>query len=124
MAVTGRGRTAQPVQVGFDVDWNHTPMPGLRFVQLTPPGSACSIAFGTGLGIGMEPGSLQAIQVVVPDADEARRQLLDHGVAASEVDEHAWGRFVTFKDPDGNGWTLQQLPKRGSRHGLRAGCRG
>jgi uncharacterized glyoxalase superfamily protein PhnB len=60
----------------------------------------------------MEPGSLQAIQVVVPDADEARRQLLDHGVAASEVDEQAWGRFVTFKDPDGNGWTLQQLPKR------------
>ena len=99
-------------QVGFHADWDHTPMPGLRFVQLTPPGSACSIAFGTGLGIRMEPGSLQAIQVVVPDADEARRHLLDHAVAASEVDEQAWGRFVTFRDPDGNGWTLQQLPKR------------
>ncbi len=99
-------------QVGFHDDFDQTPFEGLRFVQLTPPGSACSIAFGTGLNIDMEPGSLQAIMAVVPDADEARAHLLANGVEASEVDEQAWGRFVRFKDPDGNGWTLQQLPKR------------
>lgn len=99
-------------QIGFHADFDQRVNEELRFVQLTPPGSACSIAFGTGLGIRMEPGSQKAIQVVVPDADEARRHLLDNGVAASEVDEQAWGRFVGFSDPDGNEWTLQQLPQR------------
>src|SRR5437868_15412719 len=97
-------------QVGFHADWDHTPMPGLRFVQMTPPGSACSIAFGTGLGIDLEPGRQNTIQVVVPDADQALAQLRDAGVEADGVDEQAWGRFVTFRDPDGNRWTLQPLP--------------
>ena len=99
-------------QVGFHADFDQQVTEELRFVQLTPPGSACSIAFGTGLGIQMEPGSLKAIQVVIPDADEARNHLVANGIDASEVDEQAWGRFVRFADPDGNEWTLQQLPQR------------
>jgi catechol 2,3-dioxygenase-like lactoylglutathione lyase family enzyme len=100
---------------GFHADWDHQVDESLRFVQLTPPGSACSIAFGTGFGTeytSMAPGSLQAIQVVVGDADAARQQLLANGVQASEVDDQPWGRFVRFTDPDGNGWTLQQLVPR------------
>jgi uncharacterized glyoxalase superfamily protein PhnB len=81
-------------------------------VQMTPPGSACSIAFGTGLGVRLEPGMQDTIQVVVPDADEALAHLRSLGVEASGVDEQGWGRFVTFDDPDGNSWTLQQLPPR------------
>ena len=99
-------------QVGFHADFDQRVSDELRFVQLTPPGSACSIAFGTGLGIRMEPGSQKGIQVVVPDADAARQHLVDHGVDASEVDEQAWGRFVRFADPDGNEWALQELPPR------------
>lgn len=99
-------------QVGFALDVDAEVNPQLRFVQLTPPGSACSIVIGTGI-TDMAPGSQRGIQVVVPDADAAREQLLAHGVEASEVDEQAWGRFVFFADPDGNGWALQQLPKRG-----------
>ncbi len=98
-------------QVGFHADFDQQVNEELRFVQLTPPGSACSIAFGTGIS-DMEPGSQRGIQVVVPDADEARQHLIDHGVTASEVDEQPWGRFVFFADPDGNAWTLQQLPPR------------
>jgi catechol 2,3-dioxygenase-like lactoylglutathione lyase family enzyme len=79
---------------------------------MTPPGSACSIAFGTGLGLTLAPGQQDTIQVVVPDADEALAHLRDLGVDADGVDEQAWGRFVTFADPDGNSWTLQQLPSR------------
>lgn len=99
-------------KVGFTLDHDQTPFEGLRFVQLTPPGSACSIAFGTGLGVQLEPGQQNTIQVVVPDAAEARAHLLANGVEASEVDPQAWGSFVTFADPDGNTWTLQELPKR------------
>jgi catechol 2,3-dioxygenase-like lactoylglutathione lyase family enzyme len=98
-------------QVGFHVDHDHRVNEQLRFVQLTPPGSACSIAFGEGI-TKMAPGSQQGIQVVVPDAAAARQHLLDHGVAASDVDAQAWGSFVTFQDPDGNGWVLQELPRR------------
>jgi catechol 2,3-dioxygenase-like lactoylglutathione lyase family enzyme len=98
-------------QVGFNADHDHTVRPGLRFVQLTPPGSACSIALGEGL-TGMEPGSQKGLQVVVPDAAAARGELLGRGVAASEVDVQEWGSFVTFADPDGNTWTLQQMPAR------------
>lgn len=98
-------------QVGFHDDFDQQVDEKIRFVQLTPPGSACSIAFGTGIS-DMEPGSQRGIQVVVPDADAARQHLLDNGVTASEVDEQAWGRFVYFADPDGNAWALQQLPPR------------
>ncbi|WP_243230770.1 VOC family protein [Microbacterium sp. CIAB417] len=98
------------VRIGFNADHDQTPYEGLRFVQMTPPGSACSIAFGTGLGEGMEPGQQNSIQVVVPDADAALAQLREVGVEAQGVDEQAWGRFVTFDDPDGNTWTLQELP--------------
>jgi uncharacterized glyoxalase superfamily protein PhnB len=78
-------------------------------VQVTPPGSACSIAFGRGLSE-MEPGSLRALQVVVADADEALADLQQRGVEARGVEDLAWGRFVHFSDPDGNTWTVQQLP--------------
>jgi len=102
-------------QVGFHADYDQRVSEELRFVQLTPPGSACSIAFGTGLGVGMAPGSLRNLQVVVEDVAAARAQLIEHGVAASEVDVQAWGSFVTFADPDGNTWALQQLPARPAR---------
>ena len=97
-------------QVGFVADHDHRVHEGLRFVQLTPPGSACSVVLGTGI-TEMEPGSQRGVQMVVSDVGEARRQLLDRGVAASEVDVQPWGSFVTFSDPDGNTWALQQLPE-------------
>ena len=95
--------------VGFNADQDHTVSEDLRFVQMTPPGSGCSIAFGKGL-TKLEPGCLDNLQMVVADADAARAQLLERGVEASEVDEQPWGRFVYFADPDGNRWALQQLP--------------
>lgn len=98
--------------IGFHADHDAIPYPGVRFVQLTPPGSACSIAIGEGIGGTLTPGSLDVIQVVVPDADAALAQLREAGVEAHGVDEQDWGRFVTFADPDGNSWTLQQLPTR------------
>ena len=100
------------VKIGFHADHDQVPFEGLRFVQMTPPGSACSIAFGTGLGARMQPGQQDSIQVVVPDADEALAHLRSVGVEANGVDDQAWGRFVTFDDPDGNSWTLQELPAR------------
>jgi uncharacterized glyoxalase superfamily protein PhnB len=81
----------------------------MRFVQLTPPGSACSIAIGTGLGKLPPPGSAQGLQIVVPDVAAARAALVARGVDASEVQEFPWGKFVFFTDPDGNGWALQQI---------------
>lgn len=98
-------------QVGFHADHDHRVNDELRFVQLTPPGSACSIAFGTGL-IEMAPGSQKGVQIVVPDADAAHAHLIAHGVDASDVTDQAWGRFVYFADPDGNSWSLQELPQR------------
>ncbi|HEU0183332.1 glyoxalase superfamily protein [Agromyces sp. NPDC004153] len=97
-------------KVGFNLDHDQRVSDDLRFVQLTPPGSACSIAIGQGLGATLAPGSLDVIQVVIDDADAALEQLRAKGVDAEGVDEQAWGRFVTFRDPDGNRWTLQQLP--------------
>ena len=97
-------------KVGFNLDHDQRVSDELRFVQLTPPGSACSIAFGEGLGATLAPGSLDVIQVVIDDADAALEQLREQGIDAEGVDEQAWGRFVTFRDPDGNRWTLQQLP--------------
>ena len=95
-------------QVGFNADHDHVVNEDLRFVQLTPPGSACSIAIGKGV-TKAKPGSVEGLQIVVSDADEARRQLLERGVDASEVQDYPWGRFVFFSDPDGNGWALQQI---------------
>jgi len=97
-------------QCGFNADHDQRVSDTLRFVQVTPPGSACSIAFGEGLGGTIEPGKLDVIQAVIPDANAALAQLRAAGVDAQGVDEQAWGRFVTFSDPDGNRWTLQQLP--------------
>ena len=96
-------------QVGFVADYDHTVSDDVRFVQLTPPGSACSIAIGKGL-TQLEPGSLDNLQMVVPDADAVRAELAERGIEVSDVDELQWGRFVFFADPDGNGWALQQLP--------------
>lgn len=96
--------------VGFALDHDHTVSEEIRFVQMTPPGSACSIAFGIGV-TGMEPGSLDNLQMVIADADATRADLLARGVETSEVDEQPWGRFVYFSDPDGNRWALQQLPR-------------
>jgi catechol 2,3-dioxygenase-like lactoylglutathione lyase family enzyme len=96
-------------QVGFNADHDYQVNEAIRFVQLTPPGSACSIVIGLGI-TDMPPGSQRGVQMVVADAAAAREQLLSRGVAASEVDVQPWGSFVTFSDPDGNHWALQQLP--------------
>lgn len=98
--------------IGFNLDHDHAISDDIRFIQMTPPGSACSIAFGKGI-TEMAPGSLDNMQVVVPDADEARRHLTERGVEAGEVQEFPWGRFVFFSDPDGNGWALQQIVPQG-----------
>jgi predicted enzyme related to lactoylglutathione lyase len=95
-------------QVGFLVEHDHKVNEELRFVQLTPPGSACSIALTTGAHQ-MGPGSVSGLQLVVEDAEAARAELLERGVEASEVQEFPWGRFVFFADPDGNGWAVQEL---------------
>jgi len=95
-------------QVGFHLDYDHHVSDQLRFVQITPPGSACSIAFGTGIST-KEPGSVDGLQIVVSDVTAARAELIGRGVEASEVQDFPWGRFVFFKDPDGNGWALQQM---------------
>jgi catechol 2,3-dioxygenase-like lactoylglutathione lyase family enzyme len=98
-------------QVGFNADHDYQVNPELRFVQLTPPGSACSIVMGEGI-TEMTPGSQRGVQMVVSDVTAARASLLGNGVAASEIDVQPWGSFVTFADPDGNTWSLQQLPVR------------
>jgi predicted enzyme related to lactoylglutathione lyase len=103
-----RAKDFYVTQVGFNADHDHRVNDNLRFVQLTPPGSACSILLDHGM-TSMKPGSLQGIQVVIADAEAAREQLLANGVEASEVEEYPWGRFVYFSDPDGNRWALQQI---------------
>ncbi len=97
-------------QVGFIADHDHVVSEDVRFVQLTPPGSACSIAFGKGIS-NMEPGALQGVMCVVADVEAARKELAGRGVNVSDVDEQAWGKFVYFADPDGNGWAFQELPE-------------
>jgi predicted enzyme related to lactoylglutathione lyase len=106
-----RAKAFYSEQVGFNVDHDHQVNEELRFVQLTPPGSACSIAIGTGLG-DTPPGSSAGLQLVVSDIEAAHAQLLDGGVEASDVQDFPWGRFVFFSDPDGNRWSVQQLPPR------------
>ena len=98
-------------QAGFNADHDHRVTDELRFVQLTPPGSACSIALGTGITTSA-PGSAQ-VQIVVDDVHAARDQLAGRGVEVSDVQEFPWGSFVFYADPDGNQWAIQQLPPRG-----------
>lgn len=99
-------------RVGFVCDHDHVVGPELRFVQLTPPGSACSVVLGVGI-TDMEPGSQRGLQMVVADAEAARAELAGRGVDVTEVDVQPWGSFVRFGDPDGNAWALQQLPAWG-----------
>jgi catechol 2,3-dioxygenase-like lactoylglutathione lyase family enzyme len=98
-------------QVGFHVDHDHTVSADIRFVQLTPTGSACSIAIGRGI-TAAAPGSVEGLQMVVSDIEAAHAHLAGNGVAVSDVQDFAWGRFVFFGDPDGNKWAVQQLPPR------------
>lgn len=109
VADVDRAKSFYVDRVGFVLDHDQTVSEEIRFVQLTPAGSACSIAFGKGLST-MEPGSLKALQCVIANAGTAREELGGRGVEVSEVDEQAWGKFVYFSDPDGNSWTLQELP--------------
>ncbi|HEX5947492.1 MAG TPA: glyoxalase superfamily protein [Acidimicrobiales bacterium] len=103
-----RAKSFYADKVGFVLDHDHAVSDDIRFVQLTPPGSACSIALGKGL-TEAAPGSVEGLQMVVADADAARAELLERGVEASEVQDFPWGRFVYFSDPDGNSWAVQQL---------------
>jgi predicted enzyme related to lactoylglutathione lyase len=95
-------------QAGFNPDHDHTVSDDMRFVQLTPPGSACSIAIGKGV-VDSEPGSVKGLQVVVDDIEEAKADLSGRGVDVGEVQDFPWGRFLFFSDPDGNGWAVQQI---------------
>ena len=99
-------------QAGFNADHDFTVSDEIRFVQLTPPGSACSIAIGKGL-TDAAPGSVQGLQLVVTDIEAARKEFLDRGAEVSEVQDFPWGRFIFFADPDGNKWAVQQIPPRG-----------
>jgi catechol 2,3-dioxygenase-like lactoylglutathione lyase family enzyme len=106
-----RAKAFYTEKVGFNADHDHRVSDSLRFVQLTPPGSACSIAIGEGLSTAA-PGSVEGLQLVVPDAVAARDELVGRGVATSEVQDLPWGKFVFFTDPDGNRWSVQQIPAR------------
>jgi len=99
-------------QAGFALDNDVTVEEGLRFIQLTPPGSGCSISIGEGI-TEMTPGSLEGLQLVVEDIEAARAELAGRGLAVSEIQDFPWGRFVSFSDPDGNGWAVQQIPDYG-----------
>lgn len=97
-------------KVGFNADHDHRVKEGLRFVQLTPPGSGCSIVIGEGT-TQMKPGSQQGLQLVVKSAREAHAELTKRGIEVSDIQEMPWGTFVFFSDPDGNTWAVQELPK-------------
>ena len=106
-----RARDFYANQIGFHVDHDHVVSDEIRFVQLTPPGSGCSIAIGKGL-TDAEPGSVQGLQIVVDDIEAARTQLLENGVDIGPVDIQPWGHFLYFADPDGNRWNIQYIPSR------------
>lgn len=108
-----RAKAFYTEKIGFNADHDHQVTAELRFVQLTPPGSACSIAIGTGL-TEMAPGSIKGLQMVVADVRTVRDDLIRRGAEVSEIDVQAWGSFVYFSDPDGNTWSLQQLEARTS----------
>ena len=107
-----RAKAFYTEKIGFNADYDHQVNDELRFVQLTPPGSACSIAIGTGL-TKMKPGTVEGLMMVVADVQAARDELMQRGTDVSEIDVQPWGSFVYFSDPDGNSWVLQQLPGRG-----------
>jgi catechol 2,3-dioxygenase-like lactoylglutathione lyase family enzyme len=106
-----RAKAFYTEQAGFNADHDHTVSEDIRFVQLTPPGSGCSIALGKGI-VDTPPGSVQGMQLVVDDIQAARAELAARGLEVGDVQEFPWGSFVFFKDPDGNGWAVQQLPAR------------
>ena len=99
-------------QAGFNADHDYTIDENMRFVQLTPRGSACYIAIGKGL-TPKEPGSMEGLQLVVSDIHTAHDELSDRGVNVTDVQEFPWGRFVFFSDPDGNKWSVQEIVRRG-----------
>jgi catechol 2,3-dioxygenase-like lactoylglutathione lyase family enzyme len=103
-----RAKAFYTEKLGFNADHDHQVNEELRFVQLTPPGSACSIAIGTGI-VDSEPGSVKGLQLVVADAEQAYNELRERGVETSEIQELPWGRFVFLSDPDGNAWSLQEI---------------
>jgi len=107
-----RAKSFYTEKVGFVADHDYQVSDTLRFVQLTPPGSACSIALGTGIS-DAAPGSVGGLQLVVADIEAARAELVGRGVEVGDVQDFPWGRFVFFADPDGNGWSVQELPARG-----------
>ena len=109
-----RAKAFYTEQAGFNADHDHTVNENLRFVQLTPPGSACSIAIGQGV-VDAEPGSVKGLQLVVESADTARAELAGRGVDVSDVQEFPWGRFVFFSDPDGNAWSVQEIQHPGGQ---------
>jgi predicted enzyme related to lactoylglutathione lyase len=106
-----RAKAFYTEKAGFNADHDHAVNDEIRFVQLTPPGSACSIALGKGV-VDSEPGSVKGMQMVVSDINAARAELVERGVEVSEVQEFPWGSFVFFSDPDGNGWAVQAIPPR------------
>ena len=106
-----RAKAFYTEKIGFNADHDHKVNDQLRFVQLTPPGSACSIVIGVGI-TDMPPGSQKGLQMVVADINEARDELIRRGAEVSEIEVMPWGSFVFFSDPDGNRWSLQQLPSR------------
>ena len=108
-----RAKAFYTEKAGFVADHDHSVSDEMRFVQLTPPGSAASISIGTGLGSAAEPGSAQGLQLVVDDIEVAHAELSGRGVEVSDVQHFDWGSFVFFSDPDGNGWAVQQIPPRG-----------
>jgi predicted enzyme related to lactoylglutathione lyase len=106
-----RAKAFYTEKAGFNADHDHSVSDEIRFVQLTPPGSACSIALGKGL-VDAEPGSVKGLQMVVADVEAARSELVERGAEVSDVQEFPWGKFVFFSDPDGNEWAVQQIPER------------
>src|SRR2546421_6472466 len=106
-----RAKAFYTEKAGFLAEHDHQVTDELRFVQLTPPGSACSIALTSGAH-DMKPGSIEGLQLVVEDAEASRRELADRGVEVSDVQVFPWGSFVFFKDPDGNAWALQAMTHR------------
>ena len=107
-----RAKTFYVEKAGFNADHDHLVNDDIRFVQLTPPGSACSIVLGKGI-TEEPPGSVQGVQMVVSDINAARTELVGRGVDVGDVQVFPWGSFVFFKDPDGNGWSVQEIPARG-----------
>jgi predicted enzyme related to lactoylglutathione lyase len=110
VADVDRAKAFYVEQAGFNADHDHRVNDDLRFVQLTPPGSACSITIGQGI-TDAEPGSVKGMQLVVADIDEARAELAGRGAPVSDVQEFPWGRFVFFSDPDGNAWAVQEIQR-------------